>query len=300
MPQKTCIVVVGPTAVGKTSLAIALAQHYNTAIISADSRQCFKELHIGVAKPTEQQLQQVKHYFINSHSITEDVNAGSFEQYALQAADEIFSQHDIAIMAGGTGLYVKAFCEGMDLIPSADIALRNIITNLYNEQGIEWLQQQIRDKDPEWYAVGEIQNPQRMMRALEVVMQTGKSILSFQQAVKAERNFRIIKVGLNLPRAALYHNINTRVDEMIDAGLEDEVRALLPYRNRNALQTVGYREIFECIDGLVDRNTAITNIKTNTRHYAKRQLTWFAKDSAINWFSPLDYSQLIKYFNNLV
>jgi len=300
MPQKTCIVVVGPTAVGKTSAAIALARHFNTAIISADSRQCFKELHIGVAKPTDLQLQQVKHYFINSHSITEEVNAGSFEQYALNAAAEIFAEKDIAIMAGGTGLYVKAFCEGMDMVPTADVELRNIITKLYEEQGIPWLQQQLKEKDPQWYAVGETQNPQRMMRALEVVMQTGKSILSFQQAVKAKRDFKIIKIGLNLPRTELYKNINTRVDEMIAAGLENEVKALLPYRNFNALQTVGYREIFEYLDGLTNRDNAIANIKTNTRHYAKRQLTWFAKDDSINWFSPLDYSQLIKYFNNLV
>ena len=300
MKQKTCIIIAGPTAVGKTNVSIALAQHFKTDIISADSRQCYKELNIGVAKPSAEQLQLVKHYFINSHSITEDLNAGMFEQYALNAVNEIFHEHDIAIMVGGTGLYIRAFCEGMDAIPAAGADLRNEINSKYIAGGLEWLQNEIKERDPAWHAVGEIQNPQRIMRALEVVMHTGKSILSFQQAVKAERNFNIIKIGLTLPRQDLYRNINTRVDEMINDGLEEEVRSLQTYKALNALQTVGYREMFDYIDGLVDRGTAIENIKKNTRHYAKRQLTWFNKDEATHWFSPLDYSQLIRYFHNLV
>jgi len=298
--QKTCIVIAGPTAVGKTTVALALAQHFTTAIISADSRQCFKELNIGVAKPTVEQLQLVKHYFINSHSIFDEVNAGIFEQYALNAVSEIFLEHDIAVMVGGTGLYIRAFCEGMDAIPPADPHLRHEINTRYSKDGFGWLQNEIKEKDPAWYAVGEIQNPQRIMRALEVVMHTGKSILSFQQDVKAKRNFRIIKIGLTLPRQELYRNINHRVDEMMEAGLEEEVGLLQQYRQLNALQTVGYREMFEYTDGLTDRQKAIEDIKKNTRHYAKRQLTWFTKDESINWFSPIDYNQLIKYLRNLV
>ena len=298
--QKTCIVIAGPTAVGKTTVALALAQHFSTAVISADSRQCFKELNIGVAKPTVEQLQLVKHYFISSHSIFDEVNAGIFEQYALNAVSEIFLEHDIAVMVGGTGLYIRAFCEGMDAIPPADPHLRNEINTRYSNDGFDWLQNEIKEKDPAWYAVGEIQNPQRIMRALEVVMHTGKSILSFQQDVKAKRNFRIIKIGLTLPRQELYRNINHRVDEMMEAGLEEEVGLLQQYRQLNALQTVGYREMFEYTDGLTDRQKAIEDIKKNTRHYAKRQLTWFTKDESINWFSPIDYNQLIKYLRNLV
>jgi len=299
-PQKTCIVIAGPTAVGKTTVAISLAQHFKTSIISADSRQCFKELNIGVAKPTAEQLQQVKHYFINSHSIFEEINAGMFEQYALNAVNEIFVKHDIAVMVGGTGLYIRAFCDGMDAIPSADPNLRNEINARYSNDGLDWLQNEIKERDPAWYAVGEIQNPQRIMRALEVVMHTGKSILSFQQAVKAERNFNIVKIGLALPRNELYQHINQRVDEMMGAGLEDEVRLLQRYRHLNALQTVGYKEMFEYIDGQADMQQAIENIKRNTRHYAKRQLTWFTKDESIHWFSPIDYNQLINYLRNLV
>jgi tRNA dimethylallyltransferase len=297
---KTCIIIAGPTAVGKTNISIALAQHFNTAIISADSRQCYKELNIGVAKPSAAQLQQVQHYFINSHSIKEDVNAGMFEQYALKAADEIFLEHDTAIMVGGTGLYIMAFCEGMDAIPAVSSILRDEINIKYNQGGLAWLQNEIKEKDPAWYAAGEIQNPQRLMRALEVVLATGKSILQFQQAKKIDRKFNAIKIGLTLPREQLYQQIDTRTDEMMKDGLEDEVRSLRAYRNLNALQTVGYRELFEYIDGNIALSHAIGLIKRNTRHYAKRQLTWFAKDAAIKWFSPLDYNQLIKYFHNLV
>ena len=300
MAQKTCIIIAGPTAVGKTALSIALAQHFKSAIVSADSRQCYKELNIGVAKPMAAQLELVKHYFINSHSITEDVNAGLFEQYALHAVTEIFQEHDIAVMAGGTGLYIRAFAEGMDAIPAADMVLRNQINTRYNNNGLAWLQNEIKEKDPAWWLAGEIQNPQRIMRALEVLLQTGESILSFQQARKTKRFFNIIKIGLTLPREELYANINLRTDQMIHDGLENEARLLLPHRGLNALQTVGYREMFEYLDGAVDHHTAVENIRKNTRHYAKRQLTWFAKDASIHWFTPLDYSQLISHLRNLV
>ena len=298
--KKTCIVIAGPTAVGKTSVAIALAQHFSTAIISADSRQCYKELDIGVAKPSPEQLQLVKHYFINSHSIADEVNAGMFERYALEATKTIFADNDVAILVGGTGLYTRAFCGGMDAIPSVATAVREAISKNYQAKGINWLQEEIKLKDPAWYAGGEIQNPQRMMRALEVMEATGRSIRSFQQASIQSRAFNIIKIGLTMPRAELYTNINRRVDAMVEQGLEAEVRGVLPWRHLNALQTVGYSELFTYFDGLLDLPTAIDQIKQHTRHYAKRQLTWFLKDQAFEWFSPLDYSQLIKYLRNLV
>ena len=300
MQQKTCIIIAGPTAVGKTSLAITLAQHFNTAIISADSRQCFRELDIGVAKPSPAQLQEVKHYFINTHAITDDVNAGLFEQYALAAATAIFETHDVAVMVGGTGLYIKAFCEGMDDMPPVASEVRNTILKKYEEGGMAWLQKEIQAADPEYYAGGEIHNPQRLMRALEIKLSTGKSIRSFQQGKKVERPFNIIKVGLDLPREDLYRNINQRVDDMMQQGLEQEVRSLLPFRGLNALQTVGYSELFDCFDGKLSINEAIDTIKKNTRHYAKRQLTWFRKDDAIKWYSPLDSSQIKFYTDKLV
>jgi tRNA dimethylallyltransferase len=293
MSDKTCIIIAGPTAVGKTSLAINLAKHLNTRIISADSRQCYKELNIGVAKPSPEQLNEVEHYFINSHSIGEEVNASVFEIYALNAVEEIFKSNDFAIMAGGTGLYIKAFCEGMDEIPAIDIAVRNRIIGEYKEKGLPWLQQQVKDHDPLFYTTGEVLNPNRLMRALEVVLSTGRSIFSFHNNDKKTRDFRIIKIGIELPRQELYNNINTRVDEMMRQGLADEVRELLPFRQNNALQTVGYKELFEFLDGAVSETEAVNSIKMNTRHYAKRQMTWFKKDMAIRWFHPLDEHQIL-------
>ncbi len=284
--NKTCIVIAGPTAVGKTAFAIELAKHFSTQIISADSRQCFKELNIGVAKPSTEQLQTVYHYFINSHTITDEVNAAVFEKYALDAAYEIFRQNDIAVMVGGTGLYIKAFCEGMDLIPEIPAAIRNEIISNYNQNGLEWLQEQIKMNDPVYFAAGEMQNPQRMMRALEVKISTGKSISSFQSQQKQQRSFNIVKLGLELPREDLYNRINNRVANMMQQGLLEEVKALEQYKKLNALLTVGYKELFEYLDGNISLEKAVDNIKVNSRHYAKRQLTWFKKDAAIKWIHP--------------
>jgi tRNA dimethylallyltransferase len=282
---KTVIIIVGPTAVGKTAFAIDVARYLDTDIISADSRQCYKELNTGVAKPDQEQLQQVKHYFINSHSIHEDVNAVTFEHFALTAVSEIFQTHRHAVMVGGTGLYVKAFAEGLDDIPAIDEQVRNNIIAAYNKNGLGWLQQEIQRKDPGFWADAEQQNPQRLMRALEVVESTGRSITAFRKGTKQQRPFRIIKVGLELPREILYDRINSRADQMIASGLEKEAKLLLPFRHYNALQTVGYKELFEHFDGVTSLETAINAIKTNTRHYAKRQLTWFKKDEEIKWFS---------------
>ena len=299
--KKTCIVIVGPTAVGKTAFALQVAQHFNTQIISADSRQCFKELSIGVAKPSLQELESVSHYFINSHSIADEVNAGVFEKYALQKADEIFANNNIAVVVGGTGLYVKTFCQGIDNIPSIPLEIRNKLTNDYLQNGLSWLQQEVEKLDPQYYAKGEIQNPQRLLRALEVVEFTGLSIIEFQQQKKVDRNFSSIKIGLQLPREDLYSRINNRVDEMINEGLLKEVEKLLPYKDLNALQTVGYTELFNYFENKISLDRAIELIKQNTRHYAKRQLTWFKKDEEIKWLNATEHpkAQLLELLNIL-
>lgn len=291
--HKKVIVIAGPTAVGKTAVAIQLAEYFHTEIISADSRQCFKELNIGVARPTEQELQKVKHHFIASHSIQDEVTAVDFEKYALQKVEDLFKEHDVVVMVGGTGLYIKAFCEGLDIIPAVDAEIRERIIKGYNEKGLEWLQQQLQTKDPSFYAIGEIQNPQRMMRALEVFESTGQSILSFRKGEKVTRNFNVIKIGLELPKEELHRNIHNRVDAMMQAGQLEEAKELVEYKTLNALQTVGYAELFEQLEGRISLADAVERIKINTRQYAKRQMTWFKKDADINWFNPLQMKEMI-------
>lgn len=282
--QPTVIIIVGPTAVGKTAIAISLAQHFNTSIISADSRQCYKELSIGVAKPTAMELAAAKHYFIGSHSIHEEVNAGVFEKYALDAAAQIFKTNSTAVMVGGTGLYIKSFCEGIDAMPAISPDLRDRITQDYEKNGLGWLQQQVAAKDPKyWESTHEKNNPQRLMRALEIVLSTGVSITSFQTDQKITRPFNIIKIGLSMPRELLNERINSRVDAMMQEGLLQEVTSLLPHANSNALQTVGYKEIFAHLRGEISLEQAAMQIKQNTRQYAKRQMTWFKKDTEVNW-----------------
>jgi tRNA dimethylallyltransferase len=298
--DKTVIIICGPTAVGKTAVAISIAKHFQTGIISADSRQCFKELKIGVARPSDEELKQIPHHFIASYSIKENINAAFFEQFALQKAEELLKTHDIIIMVGGTGLYIKAFCEGLDEIPPIDEAIRKNIIKDYELHGLPWLQEQVKIKDPEFYKVGEIQNPQRSMRALEVFESTGQSILSFRKNKKAERPFNIIKIGLELPKEELHANINSRVDKMIQDGLVEEVSSLKGYRDVNALQTVGYSEIFEHLDGKMSLETAIEEIKKNTRQYAKRQMTWFKKDKEINWVNAKQTGEILSMAQKLV
>ena len=295
--QKTCIVIVGPTASGKTSLSIQLASQFNTEIISADSRQCFRELNIGVAKPSVRQLQEIKHHFINSHSIHDEMNAAIYEKLSLHYAEKIFKTNDVAIVVGGTGLYSKAFCEGLDDMPPGDPIIREKIISDFKKNGIEWLRNEIQQKDPHFFSSGEIQNPQRMMRALEVKQLSGRSITSFKTNPKKERPFNIIKIGLDLPRKELYENINSRVEKMFDEGLMEEARTLFPFRHLNALQTVGYSELFQHFDGEVTARTAKENIQQNTRHYAKRQLTWFRKDEEIHWFHPAETNNILQFAN---
>lgn len=300
MNKKTCFVITGPTAVGKTALAIQLAQHYHTDIISADSRQCFTEMSIGVAKPSPEELQLVKHYFINSHSIQQEVNAAVFEQYALQAVSTIFLRSSVAVMVGGTGLYIRAFCEGLDDMPSIDPAIREAIVVQYGQFGLAWLQQQVAEQDPLYFSSGETENPQRLIRALEVKQATGHSIRVFQQGKKATRDFEIVKIGLQMPREQLHERINGRVQQMLEQGLLEEVKQLLPWQQLNALQTVGYSELFNYFEDKWSLEEAVEAIKKNTRQYAKRQMTWFRRDPAITWFGPEEAAAIISHANKYV
>ena len=282
--SKTVYIIVGPTAIGKTAFAIQLAKHLQTEIISADARQCYKELNIGVARPSKEELNQVPHHFIASHSIQETVNASVFEHYALDIAEKLFETKDNIVMVGGTGLYIKAFCEGLDDIPAIDPGIRSNIITAYESNGLAWLQSQLAQKDPAYWEQAEQENPQRLMRALEVMEGLGKSILTFQCQQKKERPFKIVTIGMEMDRALLYDRINLRVESMISAGLEQEVKSLLPYFSLNALQTVGYREWLAYFNKEVTLKEVINSIQQNTRHYAKRQMTWFKKDSTIRWF----------------
>jgi tRNA dimethylallyltransferase len=286
--SKTCIVIAGPTAVGKTDVAINVAQLYKTEIISADSRQCYSEMKIGVARPSEIQLQSVSHHFIASHSIQERLNAVSFEKYALDKINDLFLTNDVVVVTGGTGLYIRALCDGLDPIPEVPIEIRNVIIDGYESGGMSWLTAMLQEHDPLFAKQGEMQNPQRMMRALEVVKTCGKSIVSFQSMEKVERPFRIIKIALELPRLQLIERIDERVEEMMNVGLLEEVRSLIPHRSLNALQTVGYSELFDFLDGKLTMEQAVDQIKIHTRQYAKRQMTWFKKETDFHWFNPTD------------
>ncbi len=283
--NKTVIIICGPTGIGKTALAIGAAQYFDTEIISADSRQCYKEMTIGVAKPDDAELAAAKHWFINSHSIHEEVNAAVFEDYALQKANEIFIKNDVVIMAGGTGMYIKAFCDGLDDMPS-DLDYRNELNTLFEENGLDWLQNEVKQKDEIFWKTAEQQNPHRLIRALEVLHISGKSITEFKKQTKKQQPFDVIKIGLQTDKEILNERINKRVDMMMDAGLMDEIENLYPYKSLNALQTVGYSELFDYKDGKTSLSEAIERIKIHTRQYAKRQYTWFRKDKDVQWIDP--------------
>ncbi|MBU6158112.1 MAG: tRNA (adenosine(37)-N6)-dimethylallyltransferase MiaA [Bacteroidetes bacterium] len=293
--KKKVIIIVGPTAVGKTALAIRVAKHFQTEIISADSRQCYRELNIGVARPSPEELKIVPHHFIASHSIHDSVTAADFESFALSLLTNLFKQNDIVVVAGGTGLYVKAIMEGLDDIPQVDPIVREEIQANYIHYGLEWLVNEIKNHDPLYAASHPLQNPQRLMRALEVAKTTGKSILSFQSKSPKQRPFDMIPVYLELPRAALYERINHRVDIMMQNGLLEEVQALFDCRNLNALQTVGYTELFAHIEGKISIEEAVDKIKQHTRHFAKRQVTWFKHQLKASSFHQDDVSGLIDY-----
>ncbi|MBB4107996.1 tRNA dimethylallyltransferase [Pedobacter zeae] len=294
MIKKTLISIVGPTAIGKTALAIGLAQHFGTEIISADSRQFFKEMAIGTAKPNAEELAAAKHHFIDSHTVTQLFSTGDFEVEALKKLEEIFREHELAIMVGGSGLYVNALINGLDEMPNIDLSIRENLNRQFEEEGIAVIQSQLAHLDPEYFAKVDQQNPQRMIRGLEVFLSTGQKLSSMLSATKKERPFNIIKIGLNTDRAVLYDRINKRVDQMIAEGLLDEVKGLMPFKHHNALNTVGYSELFDYLDGKSSLEDAIAAIKQNTRRFAKRQLTWFRRDEEINWFEPDEKEKVIQ------
>lgn len=297
MAQKTLIVIVGPTAIGKTSLAIELAKHFQTEIISADSRQFFKEMSIGTAKPSAEELAAAPHHFINSHSINQLFSTGDFEVQALALMEKLFAKHDVLVMVGGSGLYINAVCNGLDDMPEIDLDIREKLKQQFVDEGIESIRKQLAVLDPEYFAKVDQSNPQRMIRGLEVVLSTGQKLSSFLTSNKKERPFNIIKIGLNTEREKLYNQINHRVDLMMQEGLLEEVKSLEAYKELNALKTVGYSEIFDYLEEKIDLTTAIDKIKQNTRRFAKRQLTWFKKDTQITWFEPRQNKEVLDFVN---
>jgi len=278
------IVIVGPTAVGKTAAAISVAEKLKTEIISADSRQIFKELNIGTAKPSPEELKRVTHHFIGNKSIHEDYDAGQYSRDSLELIHSLFKKYEWLVMVGGSGLYIKAALEGFDDMPDVPEGVRLEILKEYHAKGLPWLQQQVKEADPEFFNSVDQQNPQRLMRALELLQSTDKSMSELRVKKKIEHSFEIIKIGLNLPRETLYQRIDTRMDHMIRDGLFDEAKQFHSLKHLNSLQTVGYREIFDYIDGLYDYEETVRLLKRNSRRYAKRQLTWFQRDSEVTRF----------------
>lgn len=293
------MILAGPTAVGKTALSIQLAKRYQTEIISADSRQFYKEMEIGTAKPTYDEMDGVPHHFIDSHGILDDYNVGQFEKDALKLLDELFQKHNVVFVVGGSGLYVKALCEGIDEMPIIPVEIRQKLNAEFEKNGIEYLQKQVIESDPEYFKIVDQQNPQRLIRALELYRATGKNMSYYRAQEKVvERPFNIIKIGLERPREELYDRISLRMDQMIEEGLFEEAQKLYPFKHLNALQTVGYSEIFGYLDGDYDREEAIRLLKRNSRRYAKRQMTWFKKDAEFVWFLAEDKEEVTDYLDS--
>ena len=293
--EKTLIVITGPTAVGKTALCLDVAKHFHIPIINADSRQIFRELKIGTAPPTEAQMQQVHHDFVGILGLDDYYSASLFEQQVLELLGRQFLSSDYALMAGGSMMYIDAVCDGIDDIPTIDDQTRTTMKQRLADEGLEALCEELRQRDPEYYEIVDRQNPRRVVHALEICLMTGKTYTSFRKREKRQRPFSIIKIGLNRPREELYERINRRVDQMMADGLLEEAKALYPKRHLNALNTVGYKELFDYIDGRWPLEEAVERIKGNTRRYARKQLTWFKKDESIRWFHPDETETIIKY-----
>lgn len=300
--NKFLIVVCGPTAVGKTWAAIQLAKELDTEILSADSRQFFREMNIGTAKPSPEELSAAKHHFINSLSVKDEYNVGMFERDALNELDSLFRKKDMAILAGGSGLYINAVCNGFDEVPRANKDIRDKLTEAYKKEGIEYLQNTLKKLDEEHYRKVDLKNSHRLIRAIEVCMITGKPYSEFRKGQKQKRNFTPVKIGLKLDREKLYERINERVDVMMRSGLLEEAKALAPFRAGgilpNSLQTVGYKELFDHLEGITDLEKAVDLIKQNTRNFAKRQMTWFRKDDEIKWFDPHEIKQMLLHIKS--
>lgn len=298
--QNFLILVVGPTAVGKTEVCLNLAKKFKSEIISCDSRQFYKETNLGTAKPSPKELEQVPHHFINNLSIENPYDVKMFEKDALELMGKLFLKHQVLIMTGGSGLFADAVVNGIDEMPEIDPKFRKEIISEYEEKGISFLQDEISRLDPDYFDLVDKNNPQRLMRALEVIRGTGKPFSSFRTKKKVQRNFKTIKIGLHRDREELYQRIDLRMDQMIEAGLFEEAEMLFEKRNLNALQTVGYSEIFGFLKGEYDREEAIRLLKRNSRRYAKRQLTWFRKDAEIKWFYPSEEEQILDYINSQI
>jgi tRNA dimethylallyltransferase len=294
-PPSLLVVVAGPTAVGKTSLSIRLARHFSTAIISADSRQFYREMRIGTARPSAEEMKSVPHYFIGHLSIHEPYDIARFETDALDILEQLFLDHRVVIMTGGSGLYIHAVIHGVDDLPDPDPAIRETLESLYHQKGINALRAKLKLLDPVYYDEADISNPRRLLRALEVCMSAGIPYSSLRRKMPKQRNFSILRIGLSRERAELNRRIDARVDRMIAEGLPDEARQLLPFRHLNALNTVGYKEIFEYLEGRISQEEAAGLIKKNTRHYAKRQMTWFRKDPQYRWFHPDQGDEILEY-----
>ncbi|HXB12363.1 MAG TPA: tRNA (adenosine(37)-N6)-dimethylallyltransferase MiaA [Bacteroidia bacterium] len=297
MPNHLLVAIVGPTAVGKTAISIQVAEHFNTEIVSADSRQFYKEMEIGTAKPSLAEVSKITHHFINSLSIQDEYNVGKYEKEALDCIENIFKKHDKVILVGGSGLFVNAVCHGLDVLPEGDNATREKYEKVLQEQGIEALQEELKSKDPLYFEEVDQKNPRRLIRALEVIHASGLPYSHFRNKKSKVRSFSIAKIGLNIDKQLLVERINTRIDSMLKAGWLEECKSLYPYRNFNALKTVGYSELFDFIDGKFDWDTTVEQIKINTWHYAKRQLTWLRKDKEIKWFSPSDREGIYEYIS---
>lgn len=293
--EKVLVVVAGPTAVGKTGVAIKLAKHFETEIISADARQVFREMNIGTAKPSHEELASVKHHLINSHSIQDPFDAAAFADVAMEKISELFQHKKWVVLCGGSGLYIRALLVGFDEMPDVKVGVRKELNALYDRDGIGALQHELSETDPVYFAEVDKQNPQRLIRALEVVRSFGKPYSSFRKKAQKELPFTVVKIGLELSREELYARIDDRMDEMIALGLFEEAKSLYPFRQQNALQTVGYQEVFDFMDGKADDEETIRVLKQNSRNYAKRQLTWFKKDKAIKWFRPTEFENIIQF-----
>ncbi len=295
MSGKKLIVVAGPTAVGKTAVAIQLARHFNAAIVSADSRQIYREMTVGTAKPSSAERAEVPHYFIDTHTVGEDYDAATYAVDALKVIQDLFLRSEHVILCGGSGLYIRGVCEGFDDIPEIPEKIREEIIKNYEREGLAWLQEQMHKLDPEGLIAMDPKNPHRLIRALEVKMHTGKSIGDYRKKKRINHPFDIVKIGLELPREKLYERINARMDHMIADGLFEEAHGLYPMRHYNALQTVGYQEIFAFMDHEYDLGECVRLLKRNSRRYAKRQLTWFKKDPEFRWFDPGDVHGIMRY-----
>jgi tRNA dimethylallyltransferase len=297
---KTLVVITGPTGIGKTEVSIKVARHFNAEIVSADSRQIFKELNIGTAVPSTEELAAIPHHFIQSHSVEENYNASRYETEALELIDKLFQQKEVLLLVGGSMLYIDAICKGIDSMPDADPEVRAALKKQLEEEGLESLRLQLKTLDPEYYIKVDLKNPNRIIHALEISIQTGKPYSSFRSDTPKKRPFQIIKIALNCDRQVLHNRINLRVDKMMEAGLETEARSVYHKKHLNSLNTVGYQELFAYFNGEISREKAIELIKRNSRRYARKQITWFRRDENVKWFEPTNTQEIIEWIDTQI